>query len=205
MIPTPITLGVEDLPGELILRRLLQGNRRLAIRDVRGLQGEGYIIANLVVWNRAASALPMIVLVDLDRGCAPRKRQALLAECHPNLLLRIAVHEVEAWLLADHEAMAAWAAIPPAKLPPDADAISDPKRELVNLVGRHAPARLRRQIVPREGDRRQTSPGYNDALRDFIMVHWDRDRAVARSGSLASAWRRIAEWRPRIQPWNSFQ
>lgn len=202
MIPALVTLGVEDLPGELVLRRLLQGNRRLAIRDVRGLQGEGYIIANLVVWNRAASTLPMIVLVDLDRGCAPGKRQALLADCHPNLLLRIAVHEVEAWLLADHEAMAGWADLPPAKLPADADALGDPKRELVNLIRRHAPARLRRQIVPGDGDRRQTAPGYNDAVREFIIKHWDPDRAVARSESLASARRRIAEWRPRALPWN---
>jgi hypothetical protein len=200
---TEITLGVEDLPGELVLRRLVRQHRRLHVRnEVRGLQGEGYLKANLPFWNRAARSFPMLVLLDLDRGCAPGKRSAVLADPpHPNLLLRIAVVEVESWLLADHDAMAAWAGIPSSKLVADADAVSDPKQLLVNLVRRHGGARLKRLIVPHEGDRRQTAPGYNDGMRDLIDRHWDPDRAEARSPSLCRARQRIAEWRPQAEIW----
>lgn len=202
MSATSITLGVEDVPGELVLRRLVQIHRRLTIAHVRGMQGEGYLIANLPVWNRAARTLPMIVLVDLDRGCAPSKRAALLPDPHPNLLLRIAVHEVESWLLADHEAMTAWGGIPSAKLPDDADALTDPKQVLVNLVRRHSPIKLRRFIVPEDGDRRQTSPGYNEALTMLIVDYWNPDRAEQHSASLRSARSRLAAWRPHAEPWN---
>lgn len=203
MNSTVITLGVEDLPGELVLRRLLRTHRRLKVKDeVRGLQGEGYLKANLPIWNRAASLLPMLVLLDLDRGCAPGKLRSVLPDDpHPNLLLRIAVHEVEAWLLADHEAMADWAGIPLVKLPADADAVTDPKRELVNLVRRHSPARLKRSIVPGDGEQRQTAPGYNDAMEQLILRHWEPERAERHSRSLASARARIAAWRPRFKPW----
>jgi hypothetical protein len=196
-----ITLGVEDLPSELVLRRLLQGNRRLSIKAVRGLQGDRYLITNLPVWNKAARFLPMLVLLDLDRGCAAGKRAAVLPEAHPNLLLRIAVHEVESWLMADHEAMAAWARIPQSKLRADPDAAQDPKLELVNLVRHHGPARLRRLMVPGPGERRQTAPGYNDALVELIDGHWRPEAAAARSPSLAKAMRRIAAWRPQALPW----
>jgi hypothetical protein len=199
---TEISLAVEDLPGELVLRRLLKPHRRLRAKDaVQGMRGEGYLIANLPVWNGAASYMPMLVLLDLDRGCVVDKRRAALPIPHPNLLLRIAVHEVEAWLLADHEAMAAWADIPLAKLPADADTIADPKRELVNLVRRHSPAKLRRFVVPGDKDRRQTAPGYNEAIQVLVQRHWDPDRAAPRSASLARARARIAAWRPRSEPW----
>lgn len=201
MSPTEIALGVEDLPSELVLRRLVEPHRHLAVRQVRGLQGEGFLMANLPLWNRIARTFPTLVLLDLDRGCAPGKRQAALPDPHPNLLLRIAVYEVEAWLLADHEAVNEWAGIPRARLPANVDTLTDPKRELVNLVRRHATARLRRFIVPGDNDRRLTAPGYNDALRDLIQGQWNPDRAQTRSPSLARARERIARWRPRIEPW----
>jgi hypothetical protein len=168
MSVTQITLGVEDLAGELALRRLLKGNRRLSIALVRGRQGEGFLKAQIEIGNRSAPALPLIVLVDPDRGCAPGRRDSLIRNPHPNLLLRIAVHEVESWFLADPQAMADWVGIPMAKLPAQPDLVPNPKRESVNLVQHHGSARIRRFIVPSVGDRRETSPGHNDALRDFI-------------------------------------
>lgn len=103
MNPIPVNLAVEDELSEVVLRRLLADARCYAVGTVYGRRGNGYLRKTIVGWNRAARGCPFIVLTDLDNTrCAP----SLIAEWltvpkHPNLLFRIAVREVEAWLLSD--------------------------------------------------------------------------------------------------------
>lgn len=58
---------------------------------------------NIHGFNNAAKGMPFLVLADLDDDeCAPAKIQAWLSvPRHHNLIFRIAIHEVESWILAD--------------------------------------------------------------------------------------------------------
>ena len=70
-------------------------------------------------FNHGAKGTPFILLTDLDKNeCAPMLIQEWLTDpLHPNLIFRVAVHEVEAWILADREAFAPFLGISPAGHP----------------------------------------------------------------------------------------
>jgi hypothetical protein len=101
----PINLAVEDELSEVVSRKLLKVTRRSYVVGACYSQGGfGYLRKKISGFNNAAKGTPFFVLTDLDRGpCA----SALIGEWlpspipkHPNLILRVAVQEVEAWLLA---------------------------------------------------------------------------------------------------------
>jgi len=79
---------------------------------------------------------PVLVLRDLDKDavCAPELVKILVTERDPNLLLRICVHEMESWLLADREGYADHAGIRISLLPSDPEEIKDPKQLILNLA-----------------------------------------------------------------------
>ena len=100
----PVNLATEDELSEAVLRRLLDhADRGYAIGTAYGRRGFGYLRRTITGWNRAAQFVPFIVLTDLDRRPCPTEliEDWLREARHPNLLLRVAVREVEAWLLAD--------------------------------------------------------------------------------------------------------
>ena len=99
----PVHLATEDELSEAVLRRLLaSANRGYAIGAAYGRGGFGYLRRTIPGWNRAARTAPFVVLTDLDRcPCPPDLIGDWLKEPrHPNLMLRVAVREVESWLLA---------------------------------------------------------------------------------------------------------
>ena len=98
MNPIPVNLAVEDDLSEAVLRRLLaHTGRGFAIGTVYGHSGYGYLRSTIHGWNRAARGIPILVLTDLDRyHCPPALiRDWIPLHQDPNLLLRIAVREIE--------------------------------------------------------------------------------------------------------------
>ncbi len=137
MNPVPVNLAVEDALSEAVLRRVLaESGREYAVGAVYCRGGFGYLKRTIRGWNNAARGTPFVVLTDLDRGeCAP----SLICEwlpgfIHPNLLLRVAVREVEAWLIGDRENMARFLRCPLSRVPTSPEALDDPKRALVELA-----------------------------------------------------------------------
>ena len=99
----PINLATEDELSEVTLLRILKDLGRYAVGTAYRRGGFGYLRRTIVGWNRAARGIPFVVLADLDDGECPAGLVAdwLAASQHPNLLFRIAVREVESWLLAN--------------------------------------------------------------------------------------------------------
>jgi len=102
--PIPVNLAVEDALSEAVLRRLLdECGGPWAIGKIYTRGGVSYLLKMIAGFNNAARGVPFVVLADLDQAdCAP----ALVTEwlphgAHDNLVLRFAVREVEAWVLAD--------------------------------------------------------------------------------------------------------
>jgi hypothetical protein len=104
----------------------------------------------------------------------------------------VAVREVEAWLLADHEAMSKLLAVKPAVPPRNPDELPDPKATLLSLAQK-APRDVRNDLTPKKGAAAPQGLGYNAVLCPWVRHVWRPERAARRSDSLARARLRLRE------------
>lgn len=195
-----VSLVVEDDLSERVLRRLLVASgRAYEIGICYGKSGVSYIRERIAGFNNAAKGAAYIVLADLDTTeCAPTLlgEWFQVASRHPNLLFRVAVREVESWLLADRRNLARFLGIQVDLVPQQFDETEDPKATLIGLAHKSKRRDLRRDIVPRPGSAATQGPDYNARLADFVANYWDPEAAAQHSKSLAGAARAIAEFTP---------
>jgi len=192
-----IAIATEDALSETLLETVVQrSGRPVQIAQRFRRQGFGYLKSQMPVFNQIARWRPVLVLTDLDQGeCAPQLRQDWLRQSPaPNLLFRVAVREVEAWLLADGEAFAVFIGIDPGKVPSLPEALPDPKQRLLSLVRKSRHRELKQDILPAPRARTAQGLGYNEQLCRFVRDYWRVDCAVAHSPSLARAWQRLQVW-----------
>jgi hypothetical protein len=187
MSPIPINLAVEDQLSDAVARRLLQHASRYAVGTTYGREGFGYLRKTISGWNKAAKGVPFMVMTDLDDYPCPR---ALIDEWlgeskHPNLLLRVAVREVESWLLADILNLPQYLKVSRKYVPENPDTLTDAKASLVALAKRSHSSEIRAQIVPRTGSTAKQGPEYNSSLSRFVWSSWDIESAGSTSPSLA--------------------
>ncbi len=191
----PIYIATEDKLSTYILEKLIQGTD-LEIAVTFGEKGNGFLKKKLPELVGIAPNIPVIMLTDLDsNACASSIQAQWLGTLHKpdNLLFRVAVREVEAWLLADKEGFSGYANIPLNKLPDAPESLPDPKQTLLNLVTRYSPSALKKELVANHGGGPVQGIGYNDLLRQFVFHNWSISRANSRSTSLARAKHRITE------------
>jgi hypothetical protein len=200
MSPIPVHLAVEDDLSESVIRRLLlETGRNYSVGNVFGRGGFGYLQNTAKNWNAAAAAgTPILLLTDLDHHPCPSGliEDWLDVEPDVNLVFRVAVREVESWLLADREGFADFLGISDVVIPLQPDQIPDPKLSLINLARRSRRRTLRESIVPREGSTAVQGPDYNGCLGGFVRNHWNHNAASERSPSLGRAWRRLMVFEP---------
>lgn len=151
--------------------------------------GIARIKSNIKKWNEAARNVPVIILVDSDDSvCAGQMK----ADWLPNgesrkLIFRIAVREVESWLLADHVELPAFLGISASLLPRNPDRVVDPKKQLLQLAKRSRRRMIREGIVPRVGSGATVGPAYNDILAEYADAKWSIMAARKASPSLNRA------------------
>ena len=195
MIPKYVCLVSEDDVSEAVLHRLVGVHaRELSVYSSRTTGGFGQMQKNILAFNNAAKGLPYIVLADLDNHeCVP----ALVADWfgphtqHPDLCFRVAVREVEAWLLADRDGMSDFLGVQVNLVPQNPDSIADPKAALIAVARRCRVRKVREAIVPL--GTAQVGPDYNGEVGRFVRDCWNIERACINSVSLQKAQRRIAE------------
>ena len=198
MTDIPISLATEDELSEAVLSQLLEKSGRYLIGASYRGGGFGYLKRTIAGWNRAAIGTPLVVLTDLDSAeCPPR----LIAEWlpvpkHHNLLFRVAVREVESWLLADRIQLADFLHVRPNLLPLEPDSLPDPKASLIAVARQSRLRLLREAIVPKPGSTAKIGPDYNGQLGRFVRQRWDIEEARANSISLQRAWNRIVSFEP---------
>lgn len=198
----PINLGIEDPLSECVARRLLtlQGEK-YHVGFAYGRQGCGYLKKTAAGWNAGARSTPFLLLTDLDETypCPSALIQDWLGgrdRRHRNLLFRVAVREVEAWLLADTEGLAEYLGVNPRFVPADPEGLADPKAELVALARRSRSRDLRERLVPRPKSTAPQGRDYNACLREFVEGRWNPVRASERSVSLARTVERLSAFEP---------
>lgn len=195
----PVNLAVEDVLSEAVARKMLAStNRNYKVGCCYMRDGKVYLRKLIAGLNNAAKGIPFLVLTDLDQEeCAPILVQSWLrSPKHANLLFRVAVREVEAWVLADTNAFADFLSISAEAIPADVDSIGDPKQFLIALAARSRRRTIREDIVPRHGSTAKQGPNYNTRLISFIDRFWDPKKAMLKSQSLNGTIVRLSKFSP---------
>ena len=183
-----ISLAVESDIDEAVAKRLA-GTIGAEISAVYGKKGKSFLRQHISAWNNAARFAPWLVLVDLDHDadCAPLLRSNWLRSPVPWFCFRVAVREVEAWLLADTEAIAQFFRLSVKKIPRFPEQLNDPKQTLINLARLCRKRAIREDIVPRPGSGRNVGPGYTSRMIEFIENFWRPEVAAQEAESLKRA------------------
>lgn len=190
-------LAVEDVITEAVARKIVSAIRPdLAITNVIGQRGRGYIQRRARELNRSATSLKVLIIADLNSAstCAPDLRLSWFGTARPHALFRVAVMEVESWVLADRPHAASMLGVPVDRIPMKTDEIRDPKEYIVRLARRSRFPRIRRELVPDRGSTATVGPAYNPRLIAFITNTWDPIAGAHVSESLARAIHRIEGW-----------
>ncbi len=191
-------IATEDELSEAVVLKMLS-ERSIDRRAITCLpkSGFGYLRTSLPKFcNAARNGRNIFVLTDLDNArCAPSLLSDWFSQQqkHERLLFRVAVREVEAWVMADKEHFADFLGIRSAQIGIDVDQISHPKAHLLQIAEKGKRA-LKSQLLPRKGALASQGFGYNDVLGRFVRDHWSSARAAEHSESLKRAINRLNAW-----------
>ncbi|MGD9583027.1 MAG: hypothetical protein AB7V26_05050 [Lysobacterales bacterium] len=129
----------------------------------------------------------MFLITDLDQSkCAPTLIANWLQDiAQPaGLVFRVAVREIESWIIADHEGLRTLMGTRIRSLPENPDGLSDPKRTLLGIAEK-AHRAVREDLVVRRNAIASQGLGYNARLCEMVRTQWSPTRAAQRSPSLA--------------------
>ncbi len=180
-----ISAAVEGMVDEAVVGKLIV-HAGAKLGAVYGKEGKSFLKQKIVGYNRAAMRAPWVILVDLDKDadCAPLLCNSWLPKRAKHLCFRVAVREVESWLLADPSRLAKFLGVSSEKVPKDPESLDDPKKIMVNLARNSRRTAIQKDMVPRGGSGRQVGPAYSSRLIEFISLFWRPEIAMQRSESL---------------------
>jgi|SRR5579871_605918 len=195
------TAAVEGPSDEAALRKIVESvGDELA--QVHGRNGKLSLLRNLAGYNYAARFEPWIALVDLDNEtCLVTAKERWLSVPSQFMCLRIAVRELEAWLLADRERFSSYFAVNIDLLPMSPDELDDPKLTLINLARRSRRSAIREDIVPNPELGQSVGPAYTARIIEYIGSDqgWRVNVAAERSPSLFRAINAIQDLKHAVQ------
>lgn len=145
--------------------------------------------------------MPFIILTDLDNDdCPPGLLNRWLPHGrNSNLVLRIAVREVEAWLLADRKRFAEFLGVAVSRLPQRPDECDDPKMFLVNLARGSRLREIRDDLIPTPLGTNKVGKNYVGQLIRFVTTKWCIEtEALLHSPGLNSAMIALRKFSPKI-------
>jgi hypothetical protein len=189
---------VEDAPSAAVARRLVQHRNESAPVELRFVDGFPDIAGGYGdIKHKCGSFLKManagihvFAITDLD--AAPCASGLVLDWFSPaglplpeKLYFRVAVREIEAWLLADLDAFASYLGIPAANFSSVPESLPDPKQHLLNVIRQKSTKSIHREMLPRRNMR--IGPAYNEVLTKFVQTKWSPARAAAHAPSLSRA------------------
>jgi hypothetical protein len=184
----------EDEPTHLVMRKIFEQFPGRFTESVSiPCHGFGKIKKNIGAYNNAAKYGYYFVITDLDStyGCAPLLIDDWLpVQRNDQLIFRVAVREIESWLLADRTGFAAFFSVSHALVPSMPDTVTDPKHTVISLAKKSKKRSIREAIVPID-DYAHIGPGYNLVFQDYIQDHWDIAIARQHSPSLDKALRAL--------------
>jgi len=192
--PLTFSAAVEGTTDEAVVRKILKAIK-IFPGKFYGLEGKGKIQRQLKGFANAAKFAPWLVLIDLDNDapCAPELARTWSPENSPFLCFQVAVHEIEAWLLADRLNFSGFFGVPESSIPLVPDELSNPKKMVVDLVRRSSRKDMRETLVPSVTSGRSVGPAYASYMIEFSGKHWNPIEAAEHSKSLKRCLRSIRQ------------
>jgi hypothetical protein len=200
-MPIYVDYAVEGLPDAVVAARLIAAAGMEPGRSFIAW-GKASLLRRLSGFNNSARFSPWLVIIDQDDEgpCPGALVDRLLPSRGRHLFLRIAVREVESWILADRRGIAAFFGVPASVVPGEPDRLEDPKAAVVGLARRSPKRDLRDAIVPASIAPRLVGPQYPATLAQFAEDQWSATDAAERSPSLARALDRLQAYRTANAP-----
>jgi len=191
-----VNIAVEGNLDEAVLKKLL-ASVGIEVAYVYGKRGKDHLRGNIKRYNQAAKHERWVVLVDLNNNaeCPPPFIASWLPIRNSNLQLRIAVHAVEAWLLAERKEMARFLSVSEQHLPIHPEDEGKPKTTLINIARRSKSKAIRTDIVPTDGSTAIQGPGYTSCLIEFVMKCWNPQQAAFNAPSLERSINSLLHWK----------
>lgn len=190
-----VILAVEDRLSDAVATKILE-TFDVKILERIGFQGKSHLERKTPELNRAASGMTVFMLTDLDspRDCPPGLIHSWIrGVLNPRFFFRVAVMEIESWVMADRTGFAAFLSIPIHRIPSPADDILNPKEFLLSLARKSKKKTVREALVPAQGTTLSVGNEYNTLLSEFVREHWDLERAATVSPSLKRTLDRLSE------------
>lgn len=195
-MPIFVNLVHEDVISEVVMLKMLESfSGKYHHVSSYGNEGFGYIKKNINGFNQASIASTFFVLIDLDDFECPLSLLNEWLEKPPNhnFICRVAVREIEAWLLADKEGFSEFTGVSLINFPDDPELERDPKRKLISIVKRSRKRQLKEDILPINNNA-SIGPNYNERLMQFVLDYWEISRACNRSESLRRAFKQLENY-----------
>jgi hypothetical protein len=195
--PLIFSVAVEGTLDQAVVQRLIERSGA-ALGPVYGRRGKAYLRSKLSGYNRAARFSPWFVMIDLDEDedCAPELVRQWLPEPAPAMLFRVAVHEIEAWLLGDRERLSRFLRVARSSIPEAPEQIIDAKQAMLRLARQSRRGEIRYDMLPRHGSGRSVGPAYSSRLAQFVLdreTGWRPDVAANACTSLQRGISRVEQ------------
>lgn len=199
MIVSKVTVAIEGMSDEGAVRAILR-ECGLSVSMIQGRGGKDSLLKKLTAYNKAARFSPWFVLVDLDtvNSCVVDSVAKWLPSPADYMVFRVAVTELESWLLADAERVAEFLGVAHSVIPKNPDRLRDPKQEIINLARKSRKREIREGLVPRPGSGTSIGPTYASDIREFGQTFWRPRIAARESPSLARCLERVEELAARL-------
>ena len=202
-----VYISGEDAVTVAVIKRLLSyvSPRFVVLSNIPARGGE--VKSKVLESNELAKAYPVVMLLDLDRGCAPELKSKLLQgnTQSRHFLMNISVDEAEAWLMADRQGFANFFgidvnAIPVSEMQKQEGHVE--RREmnfpykssfmLTHVLAlRSSKKEIRQKVGVADPKGPKKGKEYNDAIVPFIENNWDIEAALPNSDSLHRMVRRL--------------
>ena len=145
-----LTCVYEDLLTASVIKRLVnEFNDKITITQEINAHGFGKIKRDILKYNNAAKNKPFLIITDLDKKeCAVSLIEDWFnnTEKEPELIFRVAVKEIDAWILADKKGIAKTLNISPDIIPSEPEKIDNPKELLMQLAKKIKKQKNQRRI-----------------------------------------------------------
>ena len=178
-----VILAVEDRLSDAVATKILETFDAKIVKRI-GFQGKSDLERKTPELNRAANGITVFMLTDLDtpRECPPGLiRSWIRGTLNPRFFFRVAVMEVESWIMADRMGFSDFLSVPLHRIPSPTDNILNPKEFLLSLARRSKKKAVREALVPAQGATFSVGNEYNTLLSEFVRKHLERAASVSPS------------------------
>jgi hypothetical protein len=191
-----ITIATEDELSEAVASRII-AEELPAYQVVQKLRrgGNGYLKSKCYSFNQMALRHPVFLITDLDNAqCASALIESWFdaTPLNANLKFRVAIREIESWLLADHQGMKTLLGRGANKITSAPEQLQNPKEHLLQCA-KNASRDVKNDLIRAKGALAQQGLGYNSRLCEFVRDTWSPSQASERSDSLKRAIQRLKE------------